>query len=63
MGNEKESERVSTLLTPTDKAKLKEMAYSKGHKVAPMLRKLVRDALTEWEQPQVQGGRNETKGG
>lgn len=50
MRDERETQRVSTMLTLTDKAKLKKMAYSKGHKVAPMLRKLVRDAIAKWEQ-------------
>ena len=46
---EKTTERISTLLTPNDKRKLREMAQDDKRRLSDMLRKLVLDAITVWE--------------
>ena len=45
----KTTERISTLLTPDAKRKLREMAQDDKRRLSDMLRKLVLDAITVWE--------------
>lgn len=46
---DKTTERVSTLLTPEDKKRFREMAQDDKRRPAAMLRKLILDAIAVWE--------------
>lgn len=54
---DKTTERVSTLLTPEDKSKFREMAQDDKRRPAAMLRKLILDAIAIWERRRLE--RNE----
>jgi hypothetical protein len=51
---ERTTERVSTLLTPADKKKFREMAQSDKRRPSAMLRKLVLDAIAAWERRRLE---------
>jgi uncharacterized protein (DUF1778 family) len=54
---EKTTAKVTMLLTPADKRRLKEMARADSRNVSDFMRKLVREAIAEYEQRIEQGGK------